>query len=319
MRFSSPTCSAAGFLSLRERLRRYVLVSTLMGLAGCLIAASPSAANHLGPPPGPPSEVPPGIGQPPPGSANPQLPPGVPEATVSVAHKTVILRGRRISVALACKAAGTMKLKTRSGKRLGSDKFECTNYRALAEVKLKRKVAKSLSKKLSAKPSLALRAKFNMGFETLAVNLRLKKLRARATTSTGGVWNSGWLHCGRPGLLLNPGLRVFTPQVNSLGGFADVGFYNAHGHDNWVWWKPYLYFYGHGWWDGGWRGEIYVPPYTTIGYINDFLGYPEEDGSYVAAAVYIWWYDGFKDWNWLYASSPDFGYAVHASYWCELV
>jgi hypothetical protein len=82
-----------------------------------------------------------------------------------------------------------------------------------------------------------------------------------------------------------------------------------------------MYEYGRGWVAGGgdWRPWIYVGPYQTIQVTGtEFLFNATGSNRYLAAAVYVYWWQGTKDWNWMYADSPNFGYPVVGSYWCHI-
>src|SRR6185295_19891854 len=109
-------------------------------------------------------------------------------------------------------------------------------------------------------------------------------------------WNTGYLSCGDR-YTAPPGLVIKTPGVTANGYANFYGFFvNDTSGDNWVTYQPYLYQYGHGWgWDE-WSNWIYVPPGTGVNAITHGLGFanPGYD-AYLIGAVYVWWWNGYKD------------------------
>ena len=207
----------------------------------------------------------------------------------------------------------------------GSAGADCVAYRAVAEIGLKRKAARKLSRRLERRAPIGLKAKFVLASTTLSSRLSLEKPETQpqprpparaAQRRTGETFVTGWLSCGRGTNLISPGLRLFVPGTSASGNRTDSfgQFYNDTNDDNWVWYQPYIYEYGHGWvWSDDWRGPIYVPPYSTQGIatagdhlLNANAGYD----AYLAGAVYVWWYNGYRDWNYVVADSPSFGYNV---------
>lgn len=317
------------------------------GFALILAAGILPAGGQAAPPPGPPTElgieppapVPPPPPPPPPSPAEAPAaaPPAAPapaiaptqakgpgKAVVSAGGIAYLKSSGTIKVPLRCRASGRIELETMNGGQLGSARFSCdmTIYRAVATVRLGAKAGDRLRRALRERERLSLRARFPAPPGVPSARLSLKEASApRASASENLFWVIGSLSCGRPNLLAQPHLQMFHGGVSALGNISHGGFYNDTSGDNWVWYRPYLYFYDEGWYAPEWRGPVYVPPFTTIASVGagDVLGDPEQGlDSYVAGVSYVWWYYGTKDWNWVSAESPFFGYEVYAGSWCHV-
>jgi hypothetical protein len=244
---------------------------------------------------------------------------------MQVSTETVYLEGNEIAVPVACQKSGRVVLaKRRSLERLGAGSADCVDYTAVARIRLSPAEVRGLERRLADGRAVGLLAKLIAGSKTVKARLDLLA-EQEAETRTGATFATGWLSCGRGNNLSNPGLRLYVPGTTPSGKRTDSfgQFYNDGPSNNWAWYQPYLYEYGHGWvWTGEWRGPIYVPPYTTIGVAtgggDHLLNANQGYNAYLAGAVYIWWYDGYKDWNWVFADSPNFGYSVAADYYCHI-
>jgi len=311
----------------RSRIGRLaVVLASLATLAS--IQTATSSASHLGPPSGPPSAVLPTVSQPPPEPppgvpGGPPAPPATPPgALVEPTESDVFLIGRRISVSLACQRSGVMRLALRK-QRLGSDRFGCEGFAALATVKLRRAVARGLAKKLAKRDRLRLRARFKLGDEVLAARLNLRRASSGSADRSGRAglwWNTGYLSCGSQ-FSAPPYLNVKAPGYTALGYGNTLGFFvNDTSYTDWVAYRPWLYEYGHGWREPpyDWVGWFEVPPGQGVNAITQGLNWPSGRNAYLTGAVEVYWYYGAKDWNWLYASPPGdgVGSTVYDNYWC---
>ena len=301
---------------------------TSEALAGHTVPTGPPTGTTLAPPATaapPATEVPPPPQEPAPGSPGPPAKP--PKQAVSPAGRIVYLDlSGAVNVPLKCKRSGSMRLSRSDGLVLGSTRFDCDRsvYRTVATVAPGASAERALRRRLGTRSAVKLRARFKVGSKRSSARLKLREAVARSERGSpqrsGDVWINGYLSCGRPNLLSQPHLQMFHAGVSAQGNLA-TGFYNDTPGDNWIWYRPYLYFYDHGWWAGEWRGPVYVPPYNTIVGVGagDVLGDPAQgQNSYVAGVSYVWWYNGIRDWNWVVADSPLFGYPVTASYYCHI-
>jgi hypothetical protein len=225
---------------------------------------------------------------------------------VELATRTVVLERNHIKVTLRCRRSGKLALSTRRrGVKLGFKEFRCSNFRAVADVKLKRRIAKTLARR--NRTALVARVKVGRKKYTWRLTLRVTK-PAQVRAATGLFWMSGSLICGNQYSLVE-GLQLSPPLLNSNT--------NTSGY---LWYKEWLYWYGYGWSPGGWVGPFWAPPYGSgaLFLSNDYIGVVATGYNYwVAGAVQIYWDGGASDWNYVAPYSPYFGNETGGGYYCH--
>jgi hypothetical protein len=118
---------------------------------------------------------------PPPATSEPTPPPPAkPLKPVQIASRTVYLERRSIHVPAPLRGIGANDAEDSAGRApLGSQRFECdlSTYRAVATVKLGRRVYRLVRRRLAQWPAIRLRANFTTASQRLSYPLKLKKLR----------------------------------------------------------------------------------------------------------------------------------------------
>jgi hypothetical protein len=296
-----------------------IAAALVVSLSLILVSASSAGAATVNPSELP--QAPEGVGSfAPPSDPLPPAEPVRPRRAASPTSTIVQLQKRRIHIPLACQRSGRLSLQA-GDLALGNAKFSCSQFRAVATIVLSAGISKQLASRVN-KDRVPLLARLSVMGERLSARLKLGVVRpAGVSKAANQFWSTGWLSCGRPNNLNQPGLRVYTPTLSSTGQTADYGWYNPNGYTNWVAYRPYLQTYNVGWQTFAWRGWITVGPYQTISQATagDFLTNPAQgQRKYIRGAVEVYWYYGFRDWNYLSADQPDFGYPVLYNQWCYI-
>ena len=146
---------------------------------------------------------------------------------------------------------------------------------------------------------------------------KLKALKARrgdgsatyrrvAPTAKSSVWPQGWLECGSR----NQQLSIVPPSPANVTGRTDY-----------VAWRPWVYYWGYGWYPGDWEGWFTVPAYTTLGGVGSIpLGFqPRGLNLHIAGGLTLFWANSWRGTTDIFeVNVSDFGWRSYGPYFCVI-